>query len=152
MMQPEHGTVVDIAGLGVFLRGRSGSGKSDMALRLIDRGASLVADDQVILEGRQSGLRASAPEALYGFLEVRGLGVLSLPAIRQTRLKLIVDLVPSEAVERLPKRNADTLVGIELPVLALNAFEHSAVLKIELAVRNLDRIGAVGERSPIRSR
>lgn len=148
-MQTFHGTVVDIAGCGLFLRGPSGSGKSDLALRLMDRGASLVADDQVIIEARQSGLRASAPDNLYGLLEVRGLGVLSQPAIRQTRLKLIVDLVDSKKVERLPKRNADALGGRELPVLTLNAFEHSTVLKIELAVRNVDYIGAVGDRPPI---
>lgn len=141
-MQTFHGTVVDKAGRGIFLRGPSGVGKSDLALRLMDRGASLVADDQVVLEARASGLKASAPETLFGLIEMRGVGIVSVPAIRQTRIKLIVDLVDAEEVERLPYQQSETIKGLVLPILRLNAFEHSSVLKIEHCIANLSCVDA----------
>ena len=75
MDQQVHGTCIAIDGAGVLLRGPSGCGKSDLALRLIDGGAVLVADDRVSLEARAGDLVASAPDALAGLLEVRGVGI-----------------------------------------------------------------------------
>lgn len=140
-MQTHHGSVVDVAGAGVMLRGPSGSGKSDLALRLMDRGAVLVADDQVILTPHRTGLRASAPDKLYGLLEVRGVGIMSLPAIKNTTLQMIVDLVDPKLVPRFPERRHDVIEDIKIDLLTLHAFEISAAIKIELAVRNLDGIG-----------
>lgn len=142
-MQTHHGSVVDIGGIGVMLRGPSAFGKSDLALRLMDRGAVLVADDRVILSQHRTGLRASAPDKLYGLLEVRGVGIMSLPAIKHTTLKLIVDLVQPECVPRLPERTQTVVEGMNIDCLKICAFEISAAIKIELAAQYLDQIGRV---------
>ena len=129
-----HATCVAIDGAGVLLRGPSGAGKSDLALRLIDRGAVLVADDQVLVAREGERLVATAPEQIAGRIEVRGLGILRLPATAAAVL-LAIDLVPPAEVERLPSRRLLTLEGIDMPCLSLNPFECSAPAKVRLAVR-----------------
>lgn len=145
-MRTFHGTVVDIAGAGVLLRGLSGCGKSDLALRLIDRGATLVADDQCLFQSSERGVVASAPSSIYGLLEIRGLGIQSIPAIKTTVLRLVVDLVPTDEVPRLPEQRETDIEGKKIANLMLNAFEYSAPVKIELATRNLNRIGNTDRR------
>lgn len=134
-----------MAGAGVLLLGPSGAGKSDLALRLINRGATLVADDQFLTRPSRRGIVAFAPDSLYGQLEVRGLGILSLPAIKTTVLKVIVNLVASEAVPRLPEPSFSQINGEEIHMIMLNAFENATPIKIELAVRDVTRIGSVGK-------
>jgi serine kinase of HPr protein (carbohydrate metabolism regulator) len=132
-MRRLHATCVLLAGTGVLLRGPSGSGKSDLALRLIDGGGRLVADDQVLVEARDGALFARAPASLHGLLEVRGLGILRLGAEAEAPLSLLVDLVPEGAVERLPEPASEDLLGVALPRLALHAFHASAPAKLRLA-------------------
>ncbi len=139
-----HGTVVDIAGRGVLLRGPSGSGKSDLALRLIDRGACLISDDQTYLQKRTKGLYATAPKRLRGFMEVRGIGLVSMPVTGGSFLKLIVDLVGGNSVPRLPENQQVLLCDQKIHQISLNAFEYSVPIKIELAVESLSRIGGEG--------
>jgi len=143
-MERLHATAVDIAGKGVLLCGPSGAGKSDLALRLIDRGASFISDDQVELRLSRRGVYASAPQAIRGFLEIRGLGLTSLPVSGGTFIDLIVDLVPSEHVQRLPEASTRQLLGKKIPLLQLNAFEISTPIKIELAANDISRIGGTG--------
>ncbi len=119
----------------VLLRGPSGAGKSDLALRLIDQDWRLVADDQTALEAGRKGLLASAPENIAGQLEVRGLGILPVPALERAVLCLVVDLVAADKVERLPEDATCCLLGVGLPCLALDPFEISAPAKLRLAVR-----------------
>ena len=132
-------TCVTVDGAGVLLRGPSGSGKSDLALRLIDDGAKLVADDGVELHraGDQlmASLPAAAPPSVRGRLEVRGLGILPVASVLETPVTLAVDLVP--AVERLPERETVQWLGIDVPVLRLAGLEASAAAKVRLAVRAL---------------
>lgn len=132
-----HGTCIDIAGRGVLLRGAPGAGKSDLALRLIDGGARLVADDRVVLARDGDGLLARAPDALAGRLEVRGIGIVCLKpehVAPSVPLTLIADLVAPAAVERLPDARRETLLGVSLPVIALDPFAASAPAKLRLAV------------------
>lgn len=136
-MQTVHGTCVSIDGFGLLLRGAPGSGKSDLALRLIDHGARLVADDRVVLDKREGGLWASAPAALAGLLEVRGVGIIEADAIGEAPVRLIVDLVAPEQVERLPERDDVTIQNVSLPLWRLAPFEASAPLKLQLVVRGL---------------
>ena len=140
-MQTHHGTIVDVSGAGVLLQGPSGCGKSDLALRLMDRGASLIADDRYFVRPGSEAPVAWAPSELYGLLEVRGLGIQSLPAIKTTRLRLVVSLVAPGDVPRLPEREEIAVCGHALPILLLNAFEQSAPIKIELAASDPSRIG-----------
>lgn len=130
-----HGTAIAIDGGGVLIRGPSGAGKSDLALRLIDTGALLVADDQVQL--RRAGARVviTAPAAIKGLIEVRGLGILRVPALDAAPLALIVDLVAASAVDRLPERRAEEVLGCPVPLVVLAPFEASAAAKLRLARR-----------------
>ena len=140
-----HGTCVELDGAAVLLRGRSGSGKSDLALRLIAAGAQLVADDQVLLQPRHGMLFASAPAALAGRMEVRGLGIVTQHHLSEARLALVVDLVASEAVERLPEPATVELAGVTLPLFKLAPFEASVVAKLRLALQgSAQRLKAVG--------
>ncbi|MDX1581855.1 MAG: HPr kinase/phosphatase C-terminal domain-containing protein, partial [Alphaproteobacteria bacterium] len=133
-------------GRAVLLRGPSGSGKSDLALRLIDEGAELLGDDYVRLEMHEGTLVARPAEAIAGLLEVRGLGLVRLPYVDRAPLALVVDLVPPEHIERLPEPATTTLAGFNgfvLPHLKLSPFEASASAKLRLALRGLgaDMIG-----------
>ncbi|ODR99844.1 hypothetical protein AUC68_01515 [Methyloceanibacter methanicus] len=125
-----------------MLRGKSGSGKSDLALRFLalpdgDAGpARLVADDQVCLDATGEGVTASPPANLAGLIEVRGLGIQPVSSIPAARLVLVCDLVAAAEVPRmLPDPWPRTrLAGIALPVLKLAPFEASAPLKLRMAI------------------
>lgn len=140
-----HGSCVDVSGVGVLLRGPSGSGKSDLALRLIGGGARLVADDQVALSAADGELSASAPVAIAGLLEVRGLGPVPVAAAASTPLRLVYDLVEPEAVERLPGPATVTYEEIEVPLLRVAPFEASAPDKVRLAARRA-KLGMLSAR------
>ena len=129
-----HATCVSLYGAGLIIRGPSGAGKSDLALRLIDRGARLVADDRVDLLVSDNGVIARAPETLAGLLEVRGLGILRVPVLEATVVRLVVDLVNHENVPRLPDRRMTDLIGMDVPAVTLDPFEASAVTKVRLAL------------------
>jgi serine kinase of HPr protein (carbohydrate metabolism regulator) len=130
-----HGTCVVIAGRGILLRGPSGSGKSDLALRLIDGGARLVADDQVSLRIVRGKLVAEAPTALRGLIEARGIGIVPVKTAARATLSLVVDLVAAKDVPRLPEPSSVCIHGIDLPHVLLAPFEGSAVIKVRLALR-----------------
>ncbi len=130
-----HASCVSIGGQGVLILGESGSGKSDLCLRLIDSGAVLVADDRVVLEVDSMGrLMARAPERLRGLLEVRGLGVMSVPYEQQAPLSLVVE--SDTRPERVPDLDGQTvsLYGVSLPRLCLNLLHNSASAKVRLAL------------------
>ena len=97
-----HGTCVALGASGVVLRGPPGSGKSDLALRLIDGGARLVADDRIELDAAAGGLFASAPAAIKGLLEVRGLGAARMPSVEPGRVRLVDGLGAAGPDARAP--------------------------------------------------
>ncbi|CAN0590615.1 unnamed protein product, partial [Laminaria digitata] len=133
-----HATCVDVGGAVVLLRGPSAAGKSDLALRLIDGGARLVADDQVQLAAVRGELIASAPEQLTGKMEIRGLGIFDLDDNQlspRARVALAADLGPSADVARLPHRTTCQLDGVDIPLITLAAFESSAPAKIRMALK-----------------
>lgn len=122
---------------GVLLRGPSGSGKSDLALRLIEGGARLVADDQTALARRGRHVIATVPTTIAGLLEVRGVGIVKLgrgQLLAQAPVALLVDLVPPKRIERIPEPAQERMLGLDLPVLALTPFEASAAGKLRLAL------------------
>jgi serine kinase of HPr protein (carbohydrate metabolism regulator) len=140
-----HASCVALDGRGVVLRGPSGAGKSDLALRLIDDGAELVADDRVELTTEGERLYAAAPPALAGLLEARGIGILKVAHRARAQVVVVVDLVAAgETVERLPEGRTTILEGIVLPAAQLKAFEASATAKVRLAMRV-----AVGEATAL---
>ena len=131
-----HATCAAIDGLGVLLMGPSGAGKSDLALRLINDGAQLVADDRVDVSVAAGGnLVASAPAPLAGLLEVRGVGIVRLEYLAEAGIVLAAELVPRQVIERLPLPETATFCGLPLPLVRLAPFEASAPAKLRIAVR-----------------
>jgi serine kinase of HPr protein (carbohydrate metabolism regulator) len=128
-----HAGCVAIHGRGVLIAGASGRGKSDLALRLIDRGARLVSDDYTSLHAESGRLIGSAPDAIAGKIEVRGVGLVELDAVARIEIALHVDL--DAPPERLPEPADAVFCGIRLPSIALAALEASAPIKLEQALR-----------------
>jgi HPr kinase/phosphorylase len=133
--QTIQATAVALAGRVVLLRGSPGSGKSDLALRLVDGGGMLVADDQTCLSRRGAEVWATAPGPLKDLLEVRGVGIVRMPALAEAPVALLIDLVGERHVERCPDPQAESVLGVELPRLQLNAASASAPAKVRLALR-----------------
>ena len=130
-----HATCVAIGGRGVLLRGASGSGKSDLALRLIDQGAKLVSDDQVRISRHGEKLIARAPRSIAGKIEVRGIGIVAVSAKAFVPLALVVDLTSRTEIERMPRPQRWRCLGRSVPKIQLDPFEASALAKLRLAVR-----------------
>lgn len=128
-----HASTVAIGGMAVLIEGRSGSGKSDLALRLIDRGAQLVSDDYTLVVRQGTGLIARAPGTIIGKMEVRGIGIVDLPYTTDVPVALIVQL--DAEVLRLPDRRTRKVAGVPLRQIAVEAFHASAAIKVELALR-----------------
>ncbi len=127
-----HAGCVAIAGRGVLIAGRSGAGKSDLALRLIDRGAVLVSDDYTIIEARGFALSARPPRTIAGKIEVRGVGLIDMPHDASVPVALLIDL--DLMPERLPEPGTRNVCGIAVPVVGLNGLEPSAPIKVEAAL------------------
>jgi serine kinase of HPr protein (carbohydrate metabolism regulator) len=132
-----HASCVVVDNVGCLLLGPSGSGKSDLALRLVmDHSARLVADDQVMIERRRDRLIASPPAPLAGLIEVRGLGILRMPHRASAALGFAMVLVDRDEVERLPEAEEGVeYLGVALPLLRLAPFDASAPHKVRLAAR-----------------
>lgn len=127
-----HATTVAKDGGGVVIAGRSGSGKSDLALRLIDRGFVLVSDDQTLISKADGKLIASAPPTIRGKIEVRGIGVVEMPHADRAAVSLWVEL--SSEIKRLPEDESHKILGVDVPMISLDALTASAPLKVELAL------------------
>lgn len=123
--------------LGALIEGPSGSGKSDLALRALDAGWSLVADDRTLLWACEGRLYGRATDTLTGLIEARGVGVLPTLSRTYAEIRLIVRCVPAEAVERLPNDETQALLGVSLPLVRLAALEASAPAKLSRALTHL---------------
>jgi serine kinase of HPr protein (carbohydrate metabolism regulator) len=131
-----HATSVAIDGRAVLLEGVSGTGKSDLALRLIDRGGMLVSDDQTLLIRKGQTLVARAPGTIRGRIEVRGLGIVTMPYVEDVPVALIVRLGAEPM--RMPERRQRRLAGVVVREVAFEAFHASTPVKIEWALRQPD--------------
>lgn len=134
-MERIHATTVSLEGAAVLLRGAPGSGKSDLALRLIDDGWDLVSDDYTELSVEDGTLRARAPKNIEGLIEVRGIGIVRLGNVSHARVVAIFDLVALSAIERLPSPNTETIMGHEVAHFQVHGLDASAPAKVRLALR-----------------
>jgi len=132
-----HASTVELDGRAVLIAGISGAGKSDLALRLIDRGFTLVSDDQTVVQKRGEQLLASAPATIRGKLEIRGIGIIDMPTIGDVPVALVVELTSS--LQRLPDDSRERVIcGLSVPLISVDALTASAPSKVAIA---LDRFG-----------
>jgi serine kinase of HPr protein (carbohydrate metabolism regulator) len=132
-----HASCVASEGRAVLIAGPSGSGKSDLALRLIDRGFTLVSDDRTIIRKDGDKLIASAPETIKGKLEIRGIGIVDMETVSNMPIALVVELTGD--MQRLPDDSRERLMlGVGVPLVNVNAMTASAASKVAVA---LDRLG-----------
>ena len=115
-MQMLHATCVDYQSKGVLIVGRSGQGKSALALQLMAFGAALVSDDQTEVTVTDGKLRARAPAPTFGMIEARGIGLLNAQALERTTVEMIID-VDQQETERLPHLHSVQICGVNLPCL-----------------------------------
>jgi serine kinase of HPr protein (carbohydrate metabolism regulator) len=129
-----HASCIAIGGCAVLIEGLSGSGKSDLALRLIDRGAVLVSDDYTIVRRIDDRLIASAPPNITGLIEVRGVGLVPMPAEADVSVALIISI--SDDVERMPEGpETEVIAGVSIPRYRIAPFESSAPVKVEIMLK-----------------
>jgi len=133
-----HATSVAISGKAVLLMGVSGSGKSDLALRLIDQGADLICDDYTQINLKDGDLFVTQAPNISGLLEVRGIGLLTLPFVSSAPLKLVVYLVQQDKIERLPDPKFFDCLGQKLLLLSLHSFDASTPAKIRLILSQIE--------------
>jgi serine kinase of HPr protein (carbohydrate metabolism regulator) len=130
-----HATCVAIGDIGVLIRGRSGSGKSDLALRLIDAGAALVADDYCELVAEGDALVARAPALIAGKMEIRGYGIAPMPARDAVRIGLVVDLAPWGQIPRIPDETSCVLAGVRVAAFTVDPAMASAAAKVRVVAQ-----------------
>jgi serine kinase of HPr protein (carbohydrate metabolism regulator) len=149
MAETIHATAVLAGANGLLIRGPSGSGKSSLALALIERGARLVADDRVHVAACDGRLVAAAPARISGRLELRGRGLIDVPRERHCVLRLVVDIVSGDALERMPEDDQFTamLLGIALPRQPVPAAPERALTLVGAALDALSPGGNMGLRS-----
>lgn len=130
-------SAVAIAGRALLIEGPPGSGKSSLALALIDRGAVLIGDDAVTLTAAGNSLLASQPPRIAGLIEVRGVGLVSLPTAPPTPAALLLSL-GGGAPERLPETPlaCRMICGIAVPVLAFDPGALAPAVRAEWALRH----------------
>lgn len=134
-MTAVHATTVGINGHGVMLVGASGAGKSDLALRLIDRGAILVSDDYTDVERVGETLVATPPHTIAGRIEVRGVGIVAVPFAPSIAVRLMVEL--GNEVERMPDARWRTIADQRMRAIVIDPRHASAAIKVEYALRQL---------------
>ncbi len=132
-----YATSVAINNFGVIIIGKSGSGKSDLALRLINnKNAVLVSDDRTDICVKDNKLYASAPEVIKGLMEIRGVGIVRLDYMPIAEVKLVINLVDDiKKIERVPKNFFYEYFNLKIPMLDLYAFEVSAVDKVVIKLK-----------------
>jgi HPr kinase/phosphorylase len=136
MSETVHATAVLVGADGVLIRGESGTGKSALALALIERGGRLIADDRLTLSVCHDRIVASAPQATLGMIELRGRGVIKVAHERSAVIRLVADIVEEEGLERMPEEHqlSAAIAGIVLPRQPVPAATERAVRLVEAAL------------------
>ncbi len=144
----KHGTFVEVGELGVLILGTPGSGKSSLALALIDSGgrgigkidltATLIADDQVCLwyDNATAQVFGRPPESIAGLMEIRGLGIVQVEHLSRCPVRLVVQLKQEEKIARLPDF-PDTcidILGQAIPVIEVSIHNTNAAARVRAGV------------------
>ena len=124
---------------GVLLRGEAGSGKSDLMLRALARGFRLVADDRTVVWSSGGRVYGRAPDLLSGLIELRGVGIVTEPALPLAEVALAVRCEAAGSPERMPDTEWEDVAGLRVPLLRLQPLEASAPAKLGRALNRLGR-------------
>ncbi len=136
-----HGSAVQIGNNAVIIIGDSGTGKSDLALRLIDRGAKLIADDQMIIHGDKNTPIISQTQHHIDAIEIRGVGIIKYSCVNNVPLTLCIKT--ADRYDRYPVPIPMSEFGVfSIPTIKIAAFENSAPIKVEMALKNIHTITA----------
>ena len=131
-----HSSAIVLEDNGILIIGDSGSGKSDLALRLIDSGATLISDDITICEKKKNLIYLSAPLETRGLLEVREVGIITVPFVEGIILRMIVKL-EAGGLERIPQKNNYKIFGQKIPMLTINGKNSSSVVKVKVKLNEI---------------
>ena len=152
-----HGTLVNVFGVGVLIKGESGCGKSECALEIVARGHSLVADDAVIVSREGNELFGSSPAELFGLIEVRGLGICDIRRLfgkasvaEKSTIGVIIELHSEKAPDEIEcltgKQNKAEILGVTLPHFVIaNSSVRSLPVIVETAARIINTGGKTAE-------
>lgn len=130
-----HASCVVFQKKGLLIFGPSGSGKSDLALRLIDHGATLVCDDYVSVEMNGGRLIASTAPNIEGLIEVRGVGLMKCDYVESNELHYAIELCDRNKIERLPEPKFFEHENVKIPLYKFDAFASSAIAKIKMILK-----------------
>lgn len=131
-----HSSSVVLDDNGVLILGDSGSGKSDLALRLIDNGATLISDDISICKKKFNNIYLHCPPEIKGLLEVREIGIITVPFVEKIKLRLVV-ILTSKKKERSPEDNFFKILGIRIPLINIDGKSSSAVAKVKVKLNEI---------------
>ena len=134
-----HSTSVVIEDCGIMILGSAGSGKSDLALRLIDSGATLISDDITICKKKTNGIFLLSPKETKGLIEVREIGIITVPFIENVKLSLLVELLDKER-ERMPEKEKKILLGVKIPKIQIFGKNPSSVAKVKFKLNEVREI------------
>ena len=134
-----HATTISYKNIGIMIMGESGSGKSDLALRMIvQKGAKLVADDRTEIAIKNGEIIASCPENIRNMIEVRGVGIVPLKSKKNVKIALVVELVDNiNKIERMPRKETFFFADAAVEKLKLYPFEVSASDKLVIKIKSL---------------
>lgn len=132
-MTPRQATCVAIGSMAILIEGKPNSGKSSLALSLIDRGAILIGDDSVMLQEQSDKLFASPHPQTRGLLEVRNLGLMEMPVCEKVPVSLLIRL-DRDAPRYIDQAQSVSIEGVEIPVIALWPDSPNMAKKVQLAL------------------
>ena len=133
-----HASCVRWQNKGILLIGDSGSGKSTAALALIEKGATLVADDYTEISLKNEKIQATCPENILGKIEVRGVGIVPTKAKKETFIDIVIQCVPDfSSIERMPEEKLYSLLEKTLPMYRLCPFESVFTTKVSFILATL---------------
>ena len=116
-----HASSIDINGKGVVILGKSGTGKSNLAIKLISMGAKLISDDQSLLKLTENKIIISKPETTPNFIEARGIGLIEVPFVVSAKLFCFVKITNLE-LNRLPNAKNKYCFGKKIKMIEFNPF------------------------------
>ncbi len=137
-MTLHHASCIEYKGKGILILGESGAGKSDLAIRLLDAGGTLVSDDYVEIINENNLIIAKTAPNIGGMIEVRGVGLMNVDFLEEMKLDLALELLAPNLIDRLPEDLYFEEGNAKIPFYKFDGFCSSAIAKINLIMDKLE--------------